>query len=57
MLRSSFGFDITYASENPTVEQRNGRGTEKSEECSRRMQKKNEKQPAAGDDKIDLHVY
>ena len=32
-------------------------GTEKSDERKRGMQKKNEKEPAAGDEKIELHVY
>ena len=36
---------------------RNDVGTEKSEECSGGTQKKNEKERAAGDEQIELHVY
>ena len=36
---------------------RNEKGTEKSDECRTRMQKKNGKERAAGDEQIDLHLY
>jgi hypothetical protein len=39
-----------------TEEKRNGRGTDNSEECSRGTHKKNEKEHAAGDQQIELHV-
>ena len=39
------------------AEKRNGRGTEKSEESYGGKQTKNEKEPAAGDEKIELHLY
>ena len=36
---------------------RSGKGTEKSDEYKRGMQKKNGKERAAGDEKIELHLY
>ena len=36
---------------------RNGKGTEKSDECKRGMQKKNGKERAAGDEKFEVHLY
>ena len=36
---------------------RNGKGTEKSDEYNRGMQKKNGKERAAGDEQMDLHLY
>ena len=35
----------------------NGKGTEKSDELKRGMQKKNGKERAAGEEKFELHLY